>query len=268
MEINNQPLGVFDSGLGGLTVVKEIMGQLPRESILYFGDTARMPYGSKAPEEIVRFSLECLHFLVEKGAKFLVIACNTVSVFLDELQAQLPVPMMGVIGAGARSAVAVTQRGSVGVMATEATVNSDAYSAAIQALKEDVQVYSHAAPLLAPMAEEGRLDDDATLHAVKNYVEPFLKENIDTLVLGCTHYPPLKDAISAVTGPHIRLVDPAVESARQLAAALKQRGLERQEDDPTYKYYVSAHPNKFSAIGPRFLGRSIDDITLINPSHA
>lgn len=263
MEKRYKPIGVFDTGVGGLTVVKEIIGQLPYEGILYFGDTARMPYGPKSPEEIVRLSAECLSFLVEKGAKLLVIACNTVSSFLDILEPKFSVPVIGVIKAGALSAVRTCRGGPIGIIATEGTVNSGAYPAAIRALDTKAEIHTQAAPLLSPMVEQGRLSPDDTRPVIKTYLQPLLDKSIDTLVLGCTHYPLLQDTISEIAGPDVQIVNPAAETVRQLYAVFKENDLESPGGNPVYRYFVSGNPERFASVGEGFLGHRIKDITVV-----
>jgi glutamate racemase len=221
---NPRPIGVFDSGIGGLTVVKALRDRLPNETILYLGDTARVPYGPKSPEAVQRYALELAQMLVQKNAKALVVACNTVSaVALPLLTRKFSVPVIGVIEPGARAALAATRNRHVGVIGTRATIRSGAYERALRATDNNVRVSSRACPLLVPLIEEGLLDDDITDRVIVRYLEPLLSEGIDTLVLGCTHYPLLSSAIARALGDEITLVD----SAQNCAAAV-QEILDRQ----------------------------------------
>jgi glutamate racemase len=216
---NPRPIGVFDSGIGGLTVVKALRDRLPNETILYLGDTARVPYGPKSPETVQRYALELAQMLVQKNAKALVVACNTVSsVALPLLTRKFSVPVIGVIEPGARAALAATRNRHVGVIGTRATIRSGAYERALRATDNSVRVSSRACPLLVPLIEEGLLDDDITDRVIVRYLEPLLSERIDTLVLGCTHYPLLSSAIARALGGEITLVD----SAQNCATAVKE----------------------------------------------
>ena len=218
------PIGVFDSGIGGLTVVKALRDRLPNETIVYLGDTARVPYGPKSPETVQRYALELAHMLMQKNAKALVVACNTVSsVALPLLTRKFSVPVVGVIEPGARAALEATRNQHVGVIGTRATIRSGAYEKALRASDNNVRVSSRACPLLVPLIEEGLLDDDVTDRIILRYLEPLLANGIDTLVLGCTHYPLLSAAIARVLGSEITLVD----SARNCATAV-QETLDRQ----------------------------------------
>jgi len=219
-----RPIGVFDSGIGGLTVVKELRDLLPNETIFYLGDTARVPYGGKSPETVERYSLELADMLIKENAKIIVVACNTVSSnAIPRLRASLSVPVIGVIEPGAEAAIAMTRNRHIGVIGTRATIRSGAYENALRALNVHVQVSSRPCPLLVPLIEEGLLDDELTDQALARYLNPMMKEGIDTLVLGCTHYPLLSPAISRALGNNVKLVD----SAKNCAAAVKDL-LDRQ----------------------------------------
>jgi glutamate racemase len=229
---NPRPIGVFDSGIGGLTVVKALRDRLPNETILYVGDTARVPYGSKSPETVRRYALELAQMLMQKNAKALVVACNTVSsVALPLLTRKFSVPVIGVIEPGARAALQATRNRHVGVIGTRATIRSGAYEKALRATDNNVRVSSRACPLLVPLIEEGLLDDDVTDQVIVRYLEPLLAEGIDTLVLGCTHYPLLSVAITRVLGREITLVD----SAQNCAIAVQEILDERSLRSPTTK---------------------------------
>lgn len=267
MEMNNKPIGVFDSGIGGLTVAREIMEQLPQESIVYFGDTARVPYGSKSRETVTRFAFEGLNFLLSQDVKMVVVACNTVSATcLEELREYSPVPVLGVIEPGARAAASGTYTGTVGVIGTERTIKSQAYVKAIHDINRDINIYSKACPLFVPLVEEGWLDNEAAFYTARTYLTPLKKEGIDTLVLACTHYPLLKPTLQAVMGENVRLVDSAYETAKEVSRMLKVMKLERYEAVPAvYRYFVSDDPTKFIEVGERFLQRPIDPINVIDP---
>ena len=208
-------IGVFDSGVGGLTVLHEIVSALPHEDTVYLGDTGRYPYGTKSAETITRFALENVEFLVGRGVKMLVIACNSVSaVALDAIRARWSLPVVGVIEPGARAAVARTRTNRIGVVGTEATISSGAYTRALRALGPTVEIYMRACPLFVPLAEEGWTDGPIARQVAETYLASLAKSGIDTLVLGCTHYPLLKPLIAEVMGPDVAVVDSAVETAR------------------------------------------------------
>lgn len=221
---DSRPIGVFDSGIGGLTVARALRDLLPNEKIFYVGDTARVPYGNKSAETVERYSLELAGMLMQENAKVIVVACNTVSsVAIPKLRASVPVPVIGVIEPGAQAAIATTRNRHVGVIGTRATIRSGAYENALRALNIHVRVSSCACPLLVPLIEEGMLEDELTDQTIARYLGPMIADSIDTLVLGCTHYPLLTGAIGRAIGPKIKLVD----SARNCAAAVKDL-LDRQ----------------------------------------
>ena len=208
------PIGVFDSGLGGLTVAAEVMRQLPAEGLIYFGDTARVPYGPKAPSTVRRYSREIASFLEREGVKAIVVACNTATAHaLTALRAELHVPVIGVIEPGARAAVAATRSGNVGVIGTAGTIRSGAYERAIRELAPDARITVQPCPLFVPLVEEGWLDKDATRLVAEEYLEPLIDAGVDSVVLGCTHYPLLKPMLAAVLGNGVQLIDSAAESA-------------------------------------------------------
>jgi glutamate racemase len=223
---NPRPIGVFDSGIGGLTVVKALRDRLPNETILYLGDTARVPYGPKSPETVQRYALELAQMLVQKNAKALVVACNTVSsVALPVLTRKFYVPVIGVIEPGARAALEATRNRHVGVIGTRATIRSGAYEKALRATDNNMRVSSRACPLLVPLIEEGLLDDDITDRVIVRYLEPLLSNGIDTLVLGCTHYPLVSVAIARALGGEITLVDSAQNCAIAVQEILDRQSL-------------------------------------------
>ena len=259
------PIGVFDSGVGGLTVVRALMRRLPQESIIYFGDTARVPYGVKSVETIGHFSTQIAEFLLEKKVKLLVVACNTMAAVAAQTIKDLsPVPVLDVIDAGARNAVAETRNQRVGVIGTLATIHSGAYDRAIHALNPHVAIHSQACPLFVPLVEEGWLDHPVTRMTAVEYLKPLLAEGIDTLVLGCTHYPLLRPLLQDVVGPDVVLVDSAdnmaVLAGEQLAAAgLANTG----KGSADYQFYVTDVPQRFQQIGERFLGRTLMQVHVV-----
>jgi glutamate racemase len=265
---NALPIGLFDSGVGGLTVLREVAKQLPAESTVYFGDTARVPYGSKSRDVITRFSLEIAQFLLQEKVKMVVVACNTASAFsLSVLRSRFDVPVIGVIEPGAQAALAATKSGRVGVIGTEGTIESQAYTEAIHKLKKDVNVFGQACPLIVPLVEEGWLEKPVALEIVKEYLTPLLANNIDSLVLGCTHYPLLKNILSKVAGASVRLIDSAEETARTVGRELKTLKLESPAGTPLVRrFFVSDAPEKFEKIGQRFLGQAIPGVKHVDIS--
>jgi glutamate racemase len=256
------PIGVFDSGIGGLTVLDAVMRALPREHLVYFGDTARLPYGPKSPETVRRYARENVELLRRSGVKLVVVACNTATAHaLDELRDAVPLPVVGVVGPGARAALRATRTGRVGVIGTEGTIASEAYPRRLRELRAEVRVSSRACPLLVPLAEEGLLDHPATRLIVREYLEPFLADGVDALILGCTHYPVFKPLAAEVLGPGVALIDSAEETAREVAELLRGRGLERRGDAPAERrYLVSDLPARFLRVGRVFLGESLREV--------
>ena len=259
------PIGVFDSGIGGLTVAREIMRQLPSESIVYFGDTARVPYGPKSPDTVRRYSHEIAEFLRGEGVKAIVVACNTATAHaLPMLRAEQPRPVVGVVEPGARAAVAATDGGPVGVIGTAGTINSGAYARAIHALRADVEVLSRACPLLVPFVEEGWLAHDATRLVAHEYLDALRDRHVDTLVLGCTHYPLLKTLIGDVVGQRVRLIDSAEETAAEIGRVLAERGLSASPGaTPRHRFVASDAPDHFSRMAERFLGAPLERIETV-----
>ncbi len=241
------PIGVFDSGVGGLTVAKEIMSQLPKESVLYFGDTARVPYGNKSEETVIAYSRQIARFLCSHSVKAIVVACNTASAYaLETLVKELTVPVIGVVKPGARTAARITKTGRIGVIATNGTIKSGLYERYIAGISPELRVFGQACPLFVPLVEEGMRKDPITKMMAERYLEPLLKEQIDTLVLGCTHYPLLTEVIGEVAGPSVTLVNPAYETARELGEMLTKRGLRKQSDEPaTHRFFVSDGEEQF-----------------------
>ncbi|MDE3129365.1 MAG: glutamate racemase [Gemmatimonadota bacterium] len=259
---NPAPIGVFDSGIGGLTVVHELMRQLPHESIVYFGDTARVPYGNKGPETVQRYSREIADFLESRGVKAIVVACNTATAHaLPALRAERRVPVIGVVEPGARAAVAAAGSGPIGVIGTAGTSRSGAYDRAIHALSPAAQVVARGCPLFVPLVEEGWTDHAAARLVAGEYLAPIRAARVETLVLGCTHYPLLKPLLHEVLGPGVSLIDSAEETAAETARVLAERGLAAPPDaTPTYQYVCSDEPSRFRELGQRFLGRPIDRV--------
>jgi glutamate racemase len=259
---SGQAIGVFDSGVGGLTVVRALMERLPFESIIYFGDTARVPYGVKSTETIAHYARQITEFLLQQRVKLLIIACNTMAAVAHQVVDDLsPVPVLDVIDAGARSAVALTVAKYVGVIGTPATINSNAYARAIHQYDPAIRVFSQACALFVPLVEEGWLDHPVTQLTAQEYVKPVLCHEIDTLVLGCTHYPLLKPLLKSVVGPKIQLVDSAEAMADQTADVLGQMELSNpSREPPEYVFHVTDVPLRFQTIGERFLGRALTNV--------
>lgn len=222
----DMPIGVFDSGVGGLTVMREIMRQIPNERIVYFGDTARVPYGNKSKETVTRYSRQIVRFLQTKQVKAIVVACNTASAYaLDELEKEIDIPIIGVVKPGARAAVEATRNGRIGVIGTNGTVSSGIYDTYIRELKSDADVIGKACPLFVPLVEEGLWQDPVTDEIVMRYLSELIDEGIDTLIMGCTHYPLIRSTIGRIIGEHVKLVNPAYETARELKELLMANGL-------------------------------------------
>ncbi|NLJ66664.1 MAG: glutamate racemase [Clostridiales bacterium] len=257
--MDKRPIGVFDSGLGGLTVVKELMKWLPREDIVYFGDTARIPYGTRSNETVIRYSEQCIRFLLSQGIKMIVIACNTVSsISLDIVKEKFDIPILGVIEPGAREAAASTRNKRLGVIGTQATIRSRAYEKAVSRLDPEIRIFTNPCTLFVPIVEEGWNDSKIALLTAERYLDSMRDEDIDTLLLGCTHYPLLEDAIGKVMGPEVRLVNPAEATALEVGRILKTRGiLNEGEAEARYNFFVSDLGEKFEELGGRFLGREI-----------
>jgi glutamate racemase len=267
--VNQAPLGVFDSGLGGLTVVRALSHALPAESLVYFGDTARLPYGNKSKATVTRLSLEALRFLHHFDVKALVVACNTASALaLEALQAEAPFPVLGVVEAGSRRAVEVTRTGRVGVIGTRATVGSRCYDGALRRLEPEVSVVSAACPLFVPLVEEGWIDHEVTRQVAGEYLAPLREGKVDTLILGCTHYPLLRGVIAETMGAGVTLIDSGEAVAAEVAAHLEGTGaLAPGGASARHRFFVSDQPEKFHAEGRRFLGEAaIDTLEAVDQS--
>jgi glutamate racemase len=261
---NSAPIGIFDSGIGGLTVAQEIIRQLPHESVIYFGDTARVPYGPKSPDTVRRYSREIANFLRDQGVKSIVIACNTATAHaLSVLRDEMDMPVIGVVEPGARAAVAATKHGHIGVIGTVGTIKSGAYERAIRAIDADVLITARACPLLVPLVEEGWTDHEATRLVAQQYLEPLVAAEVDTLVLGCTHYPLLKGLLRDVLGDEVRLIDSAEETAAETARTLASANIIAAPDsEPVYRFVASDDPLMFLQLGQRFLGSTMEGVEI------
>ncbi len=258
--MNNSPIGIFDSGLGGLTVLKEIIRQLPNESTVYLGDTARVPYGTKSRETVIRYSLENSRFLMSQGVKLIIAACNTASAYaLCVLQESLNIPVIGVIEPGAAAALEASSGGAIGVIGTEGTMTSHAYKEVIKGLNREARVFEKACPLFVPLVEEGFLREEATRLIAESYLSAFKDETIDTLVLGCTHYPLLKEVISSVMGAGVSLIDSAEATAARVKALLESEGLKSNNAvlEKKHQFFVTDSPPRFRAVGRIFFGEHL-----------
>ena len=264
-----QPIGVFDSGLGGLTVVKALMAELPSESIIYFGDTARVPYGTKSKSTIVRFSLENVEFLLRFGVKCIVIACNTSSSWaLPTLRKYFKVPIIGVIRPGSLAAVRQTRNKRVGVIGTRATIKSGAYEAEIHRIDPKVKVFSQSCPLFVPLVEEGWLTGSISRTIAEQYLLMLKRERIDTLIMGCTHYPLLASTIQEVLGPSVTLVDSAERTAAEVRGVLLGTdALTNHSARPKYRFFVTDEADLFHRLGGKFLGREMSSVERVNGHH-
>ena len=248
----SSPIGVFDSGVGGLTVAKEIMRQMPNEKIIYFGDTARVPYGNKSKETVTRFSKQIVRFLQTQDVKTIVVACNTASAYaLEELEQELDIPVIGVVKPGAKVATDKTKNGKIGVIATSATIGSRIYSQYINQIDENMQILGKACPLFVPLVEEGLIEDPVTREIASRYLSELIDQDIDTLILGCTHYPLIRKTIGEIMGEHVTLVNPAYETARELSILLKERNLHNEVKPDLgsnqYRFFVSDGAEKFKS---------------------
>lgn len=258
------PIGVFDSGLGGLTVFKVLAKRMPEESLVYFGDTAHVPYGSKSPEAIARFSTEVARFLSKRGIKLLVVACNTSSAWaLPAIRKAAKVPVVGVIDPGARGAVRASRGGRVGIIGTEATVKSGAYEKAIKALRRGARTTAAACPLFVPLVEEGWWSGPVVSAVARKYVAPLKKARVDAVILGCTHYPYLKPVLAKALGPRVKLIDSAEETARETEAVLRGLGLRAPKGARGGReFYASDAPERFKRLARRMLGAGVATVKL------
>lgn len=265
----NAPIGVFDSGIGGLTVAKEIMHQIPNERIVYFGDTARVPYGNKSKETIIKFSRQIVRFLQTQKVKAIVAACNTVSAFaLDEIEREVDIPMIGVVKPGVKAALKATRNGKIGVIGTAGTIASRIYPQYIKEMNPDANITGKACPLFVPLVEEGLWRDPVTDEIARRYLAELIDIDIDTLVLGCTHYPLIRETIGKVMGKGVVLVNPAYETARELRELLQKRGLLKEQEaklgDDMYRFYVSDSSEKFKQFANSIIKYGILSAKTIN----
>ena len=264
---SRQAIGIFDSGIGGLTVLKEIRKRLPHETIKYLGDTARVPYGTRSAQTVLKYARANTDFLKRQDIKLLVIACNTASaVATEHLRSAHNLPIIDVVGPGARAAVSATRNGRVGIIGTEATISSGAYQREVRSLREDAVLFAEPCPLFVPLVEQGWVDENDTIvqMIVRRYLEPLLDSQIDTLVLACTHYPLLKKAIVQFMGDTITLIDSAEQIAREVETTLRDGNLLSTEPGAPPQYFVTDIPHRFAATGALFLGESLGDVELID----
>ena len=265
----NRPVGVFDSGVGGLTVAREIMRQLPNERIVYFGDTARVPYGNKSRETIIKFSRQIVRFLKTQQVKAIVVACNSASAYaLEVLEQEADIPIIGVIRSGARAAIGATKNGKIGVIATEATIGSGIYNRYIKENDANAAVLGKACPLFVPLVEEGLWEDPVTDEIAKRYLTELIDIGIDTLILGCTHYPLIRSTVGRIMGEEVTLVNPAYETARELKQMLEKKDLLNHEvrrlGDDRYHFFVSDEAEKFRGFANSIIKYGILSAKIIN----
>lgn len=254
-----QAIAILDSGVGGLTVASEVMRQLPKERLIYFGDTERAPYGPRKPDEVIAFTEQVVHYLNQFHPKMIIIACNTATaVALERIRSQVPVPVVGVIHPGARAAVKKTRTNVVGVIGTEGTIRSEAYNRALLEISPEMIVHSKSCPQLVPLVEEGLFDTALARDIVSRSLAPLNEIELDCLILGCTHYPFLQATISEVMGPHVELINSAEETAREVSAILYHRGqLAKNNAKPVHHFFCSGDPKMFQNIAQRWLGRQV-----------
>ncbi|HEX2449504.1 MAG TPA: glutamate racemase [Gemmatimonadales bacterium] len=265
MSDSRAPVGVFDSGIGGLTVARAIFERLPNESTIYFGDTARVPYGPKSGETVRRYSLEILDWLLRQGVKAVVVACNTATArALDALRDASPVPVVGVIEPGARAAVSASAGRTIGVIGTVGTIASNAYPRAIRSLDPGARVEQQPCPLLVPLVEEGWFDHSATELVARDYLAPLSRAGVGSLVLGCTHYPLLKPLLGRVMGSDVALIDSAQETATELARVLREGGLAAGNARSWHRFAVSDDPSRFREVGARFIGERLGKAEVVS----
>jgi glutamate racemase len=265
-ELSSNCIGMFDSGVGGLTVLKQIAHRLPNENIIYFGDTARVPYGGKSCNTIIRYSIENAIFLMEQDIKILVIACNTASAYaIEKLQQIFNLPIIGVIKPGAQKAVEVTRNGKIAILGTTGTINSKAYQKEIHRINPNIIVYPIACPLFVPIVEESFISHEATKLIVKEYLKSLLEHDVDTVLLGCTHYPLLQNTLQNELGKDVNIVDSASTCAEKVAEILQLQNIDnRASQVQIHKYFVSDDPEKFRTLSKEFLGMPLDRVELTN----
>lgn len=269
MKDRTAPVGVFDSGIGGLTVAREIMRQLPNEKIIYFGDTARVPYGSKSKDTVTKYSRQIVRFLRTQQVKAIVVACNTASAYaLDEIEKETDIPMVDVVKPGAKTAVETTRNGQIGVIGTEGTIGSGIYTRYIQDMNPDIRVRGKACPLFVPLVEEGLWQDPVTDEIARRYLGEMIDIGIDTLILGCTHYPLIRSTVGKIMGEQVTLVNPAYETARALKRLLEAKDIQNKEEpglgEDRYRFYVSDAAEKFKRFANSIIKYGILSAKTIN----
>lgn len=268
-KLSNSPIGIFDSGVGGLTVAREIMRQLPQEKLVYFGDTARVPYGSKSQTTIIRYTRQIIRFLQSKNVKAIVVACNTASAFaLEEVADEIDIPIIGVVKPGANIAAKTTKNNKIGVIGTAGTIDSKLYTKIIHESNKKAQVLGKACPLFVPLVEEGWLNDPVTIEVAKRYLAPLMDSGIDTLIMGCTHYPLLRTTIQEIVGDGVQLINPAYETTKELYKLLNETNLIRNGNElmlgNQYEFYVSDAADKFMRFADSILPYDVDSTKLIS----
>jgi len=262
----NSPIGMFDSGVGGLTVLRAVMSELPHEDVVYFADTARVPYGGRSPQEIMNINHEIIGHLMAQGAKLIVMACGTSSsIAYPVLKNQYKIPMVGLIGPGSVASARMTRSGKIGLIATVRTVESESFPKEIKSIKPGIDVFSQSCPLFVPLIEGGFIDAEETKRAAREYLKPLQEAGVDTLILGCTHYPHLTNIIREIMGPEVALIDPALEAAKEVKKTLKKEGLLADRTSAaTYTYEVSGSAPQFEDLGSRLLGKPIASARKVN----
>lgn len=260
--LKTDPIGIFDSGVGGLTVVKSLLEKMPGESFIYFGDTAHVPYGEKSREQILSYAARIMDFLLAQDVKAIAVACGThSSISLPQIADRYNLPVVGVVEAGARQAAVSTRNNKIGIVATQATVNTGSFTKSLKRLNKDLNIYEMACPLLVPLVESGKLTGEETEEAIKKYFDPLIARQIDSVVLGCTHYPFLIPAIKKYTGDRIMLIDAAGETIEELKAILSARNLlNDSEEKPSRKFYVSGEDSSFYKVGKLLIGDVIKEV--------
>lgn len=264
--MDNRAIAVFDSGIGGLTVFKEVVEQLPGEDIVYFGDTARIPYGTRSKETVIKYVMQSINFLMTKDIKAIVIGCNTASALaLYEAQMEFDIPIVGVVEPGARAAVNSTTNNTIGIIGTEGTINSNSYQETIRNMLPSAEIIGVACPLFVPIVEEGWENSDVADLAAKKYLLELKEHNIDTLIMGCTHYPALRYTLAKLMGDRVELVNPAYETAKLIKNVLKEKLILNEKiDNGIYRYYVSDDPEKFKRVGGNIIRRQISIVEKVN----
>lgn len=256
------PIGIFDSGIGGLTVFREIARLLPQEDLIYLGDTARVPYGTKSAQTVTRYALQNVRVLLERGVKMIVVACNTASAFaLPTLECEFPIPILGVIRPGVEGALHFSRTRRIGVIGTQGTIESGTYAKLLREANPQVQVFSTPCPLFVPFVEEGRWEGEIVEAVAKEYLQKMVEGQIDTLILGCTHYPLLKKALRKVMGPEVSLIDSAEETAREVSKILtEKKQMHHQNKNPAREFWVTDSPERFRKLGELFLGSPLKNV--------